>query len=762
MKHCLNNKGKLILSIFVFLFVVFLTAHFTPFTPNASAQLGPQQRSVSVSAVVPPTVADFQFDFSYFGPSLVHQDQVITYEITYGASSSAGLSTSNGITVHYSNDKAPDKSFLTEYVFGSATKGYGDVQPVVDTKNRTITWHLAPLPEGTMNQKVRFQLRATGQTHDLKRLTFSSRANMHNEYVSLPDYGVQQDYLFDPSLVTPGPTATPDPKSVPSPTPTISPLQFSNISIRSLTQSQATVLVTTNKPTRKTIRFGTLPTTLTQQVTSADTTMTHTLDLPNLTAATQYYYQVIATDTTGKSIRSDILTFTSAQASSNLQISRDAFMLTSGNTMLLSDILQESADATGFVILPSDTAYKLTYTFAIPPTSTLHEVIVSNEQGVLQRLQMTPVDTRTYIAHLRAPNQGTYTIEMIQTDDKGNITSRKLSSLKISPKFRVLDSGSSTPVHDARVTLLKYNTSTQKFELVDESIFTNPSFTDAQGETEMVLNNGRYRVTVTAFGYGQANTDFTIGTDEGNGYPTVYLKRDIFDFTAITNYLWLLFVDSFNTLEDALHSFSKSIRAFTSLAVTTLTSFVFIGFSLFSLRTDIRWKEFLPFFIFRLAFARGKHAEIYLFGVVMDKDGKLLGDVRIEFMHVKSGVILQHTTTNQSGGFRVANTFEEPYIKLVASKEGMPSLAMIVATDTKNAITVKMHDSKEARRESLFAGIKHIVGGFFEVALIISLLLELLFIEAFGVARTLPFIALTFFNLALWIFYEKERNLHRV
>lgn len=760
----LNKKLLLLLShLSLFVSTLFLISHFLSLISQpVSAQLGPQQKNMSVSAVVPPTVADFQFGFQYFGSSLVHQDQTITYEITYGASSSAGLSTQNVIVVNYSNDKAPDGSYLVEYVFGSATKGYGEAQPVVDTQNRTITWTLPPLPEGTMNQKVRFQLRTNGQRHDLQQLTFRSRASMHNEYVTLPDYGVQQNYLFDPALVTPGPPIQDVSQTTPSPTPTPSPLQFYDINLRSLSQSQATISVTTSTPTRKTIRFGTSPTTLTQQMTAVDTALVSVIELANLQPATPYYYQVIATDPAGESIRSDILTFTTAQKSQKLQISHDAFTLTSGDMVLLSGILMDNSEASGFVLLPANTAYKLTYIFAVPPPSNHHEIIVSNDQGILQQVPLTAIDARTYIAQLHTSQLGIYKIEIIQTDDKGNILSRKLSTLKVSPPLRVLEANSSTPIPDARVVLMKYDPATKQFVSVENILFKNPSFTDKEGLLEMILNTGKYRVSVSAFGFREKTAEFTIGPEEGSGYPTISLERDLFNANALLHYLHTLLLDTATYILNAIKSFSTSIRAFTAVSAITLGSFISVGFMFFNIRTDIKWKDFLPFFIYRIAVLRGKHKGKYLFGIVVDKNGKPLGNVRLEFSHINTGVILLHTTSIQSGGFRVVNTFEEPYVKLTATKEDLPPLAMIVAIDTKNSITVKMHDSQQLQRDSFFKGVKHIAGGFFEVVLILSLIMELLFIEAFGVARTLPFIALTFFNLALWIFYKKEKDLHRV
>lgn len=778
----LNRCSKFFISIFLSV-LIFYSLFSILYSTKALAQLNPQQRNMSVSAVVPPGVSDFQFDFQYLGNALVNQNEIITYEITYGVDTSAGINEPHTITVHYSDDKTSDNVTIADYVFGSATDGYGGTQPVIDTQNRTITWHIASLPAGTVNQKVQFKLRTTNYTADEDQLTFRSMASMRNDYVTIPDYGVEQDFIFDPTLVTPTPTPTQIPQApltiqptsnsnqqtptkpltqtAGEPTITNAELLFSDISLRLVSESLAKISVTTNQPTTKVILYGRTPQALSQRTSSTDQSLTQVLDLPNLSPATQYYYQVIATDSSGVRTASDILTFLTAQPFSKVQVGRDAFTITSRNIVLLSNILPENISTTEFVMIPEQTSYKLTYTFATPPTNTLHEIIVSNDQGILQRVQMTEIDPRTYIAQLRTITQGTYNIDMIQTDDKGNLIGRKISTLVVSPKFKVLESKSSRPLPDARVTLYKYNVATKQFELLDDSLFENPSFTNLQGEIEMILNSGRYRVIVNALGYKEAQAEFTIDPKSESGYPILYLEQNLNDLPSWGNSLVITLNDTFKDISEALKSVSGSIRAFTAVAAVSISSMVFVGFTLFTFRTDIRWKDILPFFIFRLAFVRGKHTEKYLFGVVKDKSGKLLGGVRLEFVHLKTGVILAHTVTNQSGGFRVANTFDVPYVQLIASKDGMPPLALIVATDTKNVIPIKMNEHKPYQKNSFVAGIKHVAGGFFEITLILSLILELLFIEAFGVAKTFPFIALTFFNLALWIFYEKERNRHQ-
>src|SRR5579885_1708452 len=88
-------------------------------------------QSLQVSATVPPRTSDYQFDFSQTsGQTNVQQDQILTYQITYGARASAGQTTVLTLTADYSHDSISGIDIL-DYVPGSASDGYGNAPPVV-------------------------------------------------------------------------------------------------------------------------------------------------------------------------------------------------------------------------------------------------------------------------------------------------------------------------------------------------------------------------------------------------------------------------------------------------------------------------------------------------------------------------------------------------------------------------------------------------------------------------------------------------------
>ena len=198
------NKLEPIIKHLLYLQLLLILIPF--FSPVYAQSAPPVQRNLSVTAQINPGVQDFQFSFATDGKTQVPQDEELSYEITFGANSSAVQSSTNTIVAHYSGERAPDGSRVVDYVIGSATNGYGGVQPVVDLQTRTITWTIPDLPPGTTDQKLRFNLRTNSSYSGETRVSFITRVTMSNEFATMPEHSVVQSYQFDPARITPAPT----------------------------------------------------------------------------------------------------------------------------------------------------------------------------------------------------------------------------------------------------------------------------------------------------------------------------------------------------------------------------------------------------------------------------------------------------------------------------------------------------------------------------------------------------------------------------
>jgi len=729
----------------------------------AHAQSNSQTGNIAIHAIVPPHTLDFQFAITADSGEMVHQDQTITYEITYGASSSAEITTSNTIVVRYSDTKDPNNAFIVDYVIGSASKAYGDVQPVVDLKNRTITWDLITVPQGTVDQKVTFQLKTNASYSGKTDVPFITKASMSNEYTTLPEQIVYHKYIFNPSLLPPTPTSKPGPTPTTAPQPVIIPLRITDISLTALSPNSATIGVSTSKATKTIIHYGTAQNALNQTAQNASYAFYNTVDLSGLKPNTVYYFQATSTAFNGRYFRSDIYTFTTpSQSARPDQLNGQAIVtISSDNTVLLSKLLNSNSDSSGLVLLPSGKTYLLAYNFVSAPHNATLELIIRNDLGIERKVELLARNAATFIAQIKANLQGKFDMYIVQTDEKGNVMSRKISSMRIVSPLKVIDKSSAEPLGDARILLSYYNSETNRYEPLDQSLsIKNPEYTNIHGEVMYSLPLGTYKAEVSAASHKSRTIVFTLGPKDDQDYPTIDLEPDVLNVAYFMFYIKDRFIDTYTTTLTAMETISESIRVYNALAFGGLGSMSVISLLLFRIRTNLYWKDLLPFFIFHIAVLRNKHKSDYLMGNVLDENGKPIADARIEVLLLKSPQVVAHTTTDRQGRFQLRNLFKEAYVTLVIAKDGYPIVEMIAGTDTQKPLLMHLRKKMPASIGAKSSLCKEFTGGFFEVILIGSLLAELLFLNSFGLAKTLPFIVISFFNLFLWIFYQRRSHLN--
>ncbi len=90
---------------------------------------------------------------------------------------------------------------------------------------------------------------------------------------------------------------------------------ISSYSVPTKTATDATVTANLTKPGTVVVKYGTSAASLTQTAQSATAATTHTVSLTGLTAFTTYYYQVVATDASGKTVTSVVSSFKTNKAS---------------------------------------------------------------------------------------------------------------------------------------------------------------------------------------------------------------------------------------------------------------------------------------------------------------------------------------------------------------------------------------------------------------------------------------------------------------
>ena len=143
-------------------------------------------KNLQISAIVPPHVSDFQFEFVLDHDQIETEKSIVSYKITYGAKKSAYFPTNTKLIVDWDTSTAVNETSIFDYVEKSATDAYGDTKPIVNHKNHTITWTIKNLPAGTTGKSVSLVFKIN-KTSEQTAKPFTIRALMSNQYLELPE-----------------------------------------------------------------------------------------------------------------------------------------------------------------------------------------------------------------------------------------------------------------------------------------------------------------------------------------------------------------------------------------------------------------------------------------------------------------------------------------------------------------------------------------------------------------------------------------------
>lgn len=758
----------------------------------------------SVSATVPPRATDFQFAFSEIdGQNTVPQGTILSYQLTYGAQHSAGLPTTTTLTADWSGATAPDNAQILDYVIGSASNAYGGTTPIVDLFNHTISWTIPALPNGVTDQKITFQLETTSNYPNFDPVPFVIHAKMNNQYLSLPDQLVSQTYQFDQSLITPTPSPkpseTPLQQTVPTPTknpspvtatvtPDVtksfpipyssSPLQLTHFSFTNISKSQTTIALTSSVPAKISVYYGVAPTALFKTVTTTTYSSSTALLLKDLAPQTKYFAQVIAHTPDGEQASSEIFTFTTAKPSEPPLLDDNIIVVSTNGNVLLSNSQKQSASAHPAMILTTNSDVKVAYTLTKPVSLASIETVVQSKllgantiSGIPNSppiiIPMQEKAQNLYEATLKPVNSGLYEIYVRITDSQGNIIEKKISDLKVMSPLTVYAKDTNLPLADARVYLSYYDKKTNSYVPITPVLFgniTNPTYTDALGKIQTILPAGKYRVEESALLYDKATADFIIGPKNDEDFPKLYLTRDPLNFFSLFTFTKDYLSDTKNKIFSTLYDFSSSIRLFHLFAVGILGAFVLITLLLFTLRSHIKLQHVPILFLFHLDRLFKRHTEKYIFGTITNEDNAPLSHVRIEIEDADTNTILTHTTANNLGKFYTKNNDKYNAINLRITKEGFEPLSVFLEKDGEipeeglHIVLKKGSHHHVSFVPFLLLSCAELLGLLFEVSLVISLILEVLFFFLYGFTKTAPYFILSLLNLTLWLFYLKERH----
>lgn len=747
--------------------------------PSVISAQTESRKDLNVTATVPADPDDFSIDITQVTPgSNFPQNTEIEYKVDYSSS----LSTAVNITVEAQwypgeTEDQQESVNVVNYLSGSATDGYGGAAPVIDTINNKITWTINSFP-ASESDSVNFKLLTNSNYQGSQIVTFNVKSRLIGPGFTTPDQSVSTTYKYNsppaptptptPGSPTPGPSATPTPTSIPE------LFEFTQIDVRTLTNTTAGIFIQTNQAASSIIRYGTNINSLSSSASSSQA-ISNLVTLSNLNPNTTYYFRVYSTNSNNNQIISDVYTFKTASGDVTANFRPTTFIATS-NEAILTLISEESNE--NYIVIPVNTIFQFKFALENAKNAKSVQAVIRNKnvlglKNIVEKadastdlVNMVEIEPGIYAGNLMSkPEPGTYEIYARITEKNGTITEQKISEMKVTNKFTVRSKSTGKPIEGVRILLYILNQQTNKYQIIPDSALANgnPVFTDKNGEIPTVLPPAKYKAEISELGFKDVTINFTVGVAEDQSYPIVELDTESVNPLRLFRYYSRTFQDVF-LFHTQIYAFtlSDSIRFFDLVGAIILISLVLLTFYAFSKKHHIPLSSIHSYFFYLLD--KKDRSDKYIHGVIYDEDDKPISQANVYLTSEENEEIVSHVKTNKNGEFffnksalRQKNT--DKFLLLVM-KKGYRNTPLI-KYDEKAHVKLKINLDKdsgiEAVKDNFVRTFERIFGMLFELLLLFSFLFELLFISNFGVIKVAPFLAISLFNLFLWTMHLRHK-----
>lgn len=738
--------------------------------------------SISVTATVAANPTDFDAALALTSPTngTFTPNTTLTYTLTYGNL----LTYPANVTVEASWDlgtiqgNGSATESVLDYVIGSASNAYSSTPPVVDTVNRKIDWTISTIPGSTTNQTVTFQLITNSSYTGVLPVTFTVNGRVLGPGTQTADSTVTstfQNPIAPTSAISYGGSGgdgrsdgRTDGRSDglgPKPS-TSSSLRINTIDIRTISQDQASIYISTSRASKIKISYGTSLNNLTESKAVGTFATEHLATLPSLKPHTRYYFRVNASDQNGSSATSDLYLLDTAQISNPPQVDINSLIVTSQDVLLV-DMLPLQGQIGRFII-----PYTSNYSFKImikDPTNVKSVTAILRNKNVLginsfalettghESVTVSEISPGHFVGRLNAGvKPGEYELILQVQDYNGNISEQKISDVTVSQPLRVINTATKDAVEHAKITFYYYNQRLKLFELLSSSItpVKNPTYSEPDGNVLTVLPPGKYKAVIHVLGYKEQSLEFTLDPHNSSNYPTVELAPLPFNILTLGQYYLSTALDFFQSSEQAIQTLRSSYRFF------ELVSFLLISFLLFLLTISLSKRMSVPVILFPtflmyhifLPFRKNVHTFLVHGNVSTSGSDESVAGVLLYFL-TSSGKVLGHTKSNEHGEFLV-KIHKALDLKITTNKKGFSGKTIKVSKNTLNdRILIQIDQTGKPPRISL-NNLKwyteYLLSTLFEAILILVLAIEIVFIGQFGVHKVLPFIVLSVADILLW------------
>lgn len=740
--------------------------------------------SIAVTATVAANPTDFSADLALSDPAngTFAPETTLTYTLTYANL----LSYPAAITVEASWDLGtvegngtPTEEIL-DYVIGSSSNAYNNTPAVVDTVNRKIDWTIATIPGNTTDQTVTFQLKTNSSYTGSLPVTFTVNGRVLGPGTQTADSTVTSTFQNPTTPITPtifyeGSTGgdgrtdgrTDGKSDGLGPKPNAgSSLRINTIDIRTISQDQASIYISTNLASKVKISYGTSINNLNESLILNDFRKDRLVTLANLKPHTRYYFKVSATAQNGISVTSDLYLLDTAQTSTPPQVDLNSLIVTSQDVLLVDSSRLQSP--IGTFIIPNTSNYSFKVMIKDPfNVKTVKAILRSkNVLGINSfEPEITSSDSVTvseispghFVGRLNAGvRPGKYELILQVQDYNGNISEQKISDVTVSQPFRVINSVTKAAVEHAKITFYFYNQRLKIYELLSSSItpIKNPAYSEPDGNVLTVLPPGSYKAVIQILGYKEQTLEFTLDPNKSSSYPTVELTALPFNILTFGQYYLSTALDFFQSSEQALQTLRSSYRFFELISFLLITFLAFLLTISLSKKMSVPVTLFPTFLIYHifLPFRKNVHTFLIHGNVTTSGSDEPIAGILLYFFS-NSGKVLGHTKSNEQGEFLV-KIHEAVDVRITTNKKGFSGKSIKVKkNDLNDRIVLQIEQTGKPPRVSLNNikwYVEYLLSTFFEAILLVVLAIEIVFVSQFGVLKVFPFIVVSIVNILLW------------
>ncbi len=742
-----------------------------------------ETKDMNVSATVPSKPGEYQLNITAEPrDSRIAQTTEIHYTVTYGTNLSY---TTTPFILQATllpgkvQGVAVPSLYIEDILPNAISNAYQNISPVIDLIAHTITWTIPSFPAQTTDQKVSFILKTNESYTGVDVVDFDVAMKIIAPDITVTET-MSQSYLYIPPKAQPTPT----------PTPTVAPTKpiITSVQVSEVTKDTATFLVMTNPKTSVKAVATALTGGSTKTMTTTDLTQYHRMTISDLLPNTSYIVRFTIIDEQKQEIISDAYSIHTSLLYTPIHIDTSSLIISSLDTIFQPEFSMGAPTAPPFATLPVDTQY--TFQLRIPDAKRIFRI-----QGIIQdsnvlgffidtlfpngkmkeadasteMVDMAELSPSIFTGTLKTkPTSGLYELRIRITDINDNVTEQYVGTVSVVQPFTVLNTQTNAPIENARIFLSRYFPKTGEYTPLSPSFVStrNPVFTNERGESSFVLPQGTYRAVVSYLGT-EKTVLFTLDNNQHSGFPVVSLLPAPL---TIIGYIRYHVQNIMDVLVTNAISFGSSIgsskRLFESIAVMIMVLLSLATLVAFSSRTLISISS-IPKYLVHTIQSLIKHPSVssYISGIVIDGNTRKaipLADIAI--IDCATNTIATLLKTDRFGhyffktqpGCAYEIEIRKPGYECIESIPYQPELS------PKTVIHV-LHTYHPHRLHSALQTIKQSVqtvfSVFFEAIIVLTLVIEVIFLRYFGIIATYPYLIASFFAVLLWVAYMHHKNI---